>query len=230
MKSAYRVLTAIRLVASAALTLVLISTTAYAGNPTNVNVVNTPNVNVANTPSVNVANTPSVSVTNTPSVSVSNTPSVNIANSPSVTVSGTASVTNAIDQNHNPIPLLVGPQGQPYADSCQSAIGFGSAQCLGAVLPQGKVLVVHFMTLESFVSSGGTVYDASTGYDLNGSFGSIYLPLSNGVTGDDGWFRQVAAVPITTFIGGAPGCSVSATSSAPVFVRCAFIGYLIPAQ
>ena len=50
----------------------LLASTAYAGKPKEVNVVNTPDVNVANMPDVNVANTPDVNVANAPDVVVAN--------------------------------------------------------------------------------------------------------------------------------------------------------------
>lgn len=216
--------------------MVVAPTPSHSSGSAPVTVVNTPlpvqgTIGVNNLPAVqSVSGT--VSVGNTPNVNVANTPAVSVTNTPSVTVSGTASVSNAVDQGNNPIPLLVSPQGQPYMDSCQSNTSLHFASCDFHVVPAGQRLLIQFISLES-LAAGGTVYEASTGGVLNGSSISIFLPLSNGITGDDGYLRQMAAAPITSYVDAnfATGCAVTATgSSTAVAVRCALSGYLVPTQ
>jgi hypothetical protein len=180
---------------------------------------------------ITVTNTPlpvqgTVAVGNTPSVNVANTPLVQLSNSV-LPVSGNVSVANPLDSGHNPIPLLVNSQLQPYQDSCTTNLG---GACAFTTIQNNMRLVIQEVDLLSNTPPGAFLNGGIIDVTVNGTDVShrFVLTQQGGNSTFTTWIAHQAttlyADPNTT-----PSCDLPSNPS-PNSVVCAISGYLVPAQ
>jgi hypothetical protein len=148
-------------VAGIAIALIFAVSTAAAGNPTEVNIVNTPTVNVGNTPTVNIG-AGSVAISNTPTVTLSNTTT-------------------------NPVPALDVERAArlPYQSFYDMNVCSGIVPCgfTFASVPSGYRLVVQHISGAIYLTSGTTAAptlslankgDNKGSWEFAGKLGSTY--------------------------------------------------------